>query len=126
MRARVRAQAPRLSRVVRNVYDAVFLHPDTAASVVRKSFRRAAARSFLAARPGMPAKADDVRTNRRIARIGVHPRSAAFAAAVVRVTARGAIGNRTVRVVHRGTLWLQRTRSRWKVIGFAVTQRRTP
>lgn len=125
-RARVRAQAPKLAGVVKNVYDALFLDPDAAPRVVRQRFLPAAAKSFLSTRAGVPARSDEVRTRKRIAKIGVHPRSAAFAAAVVRIVARATLGKRPVRVVHRATLWLQRTRSRWRVIGFAVTQRRTP
>jgi hypothetical protein len=122
--ARFRAQRARTKEFVRDLYDALFLTPEDKGFVVEKRFTTRAARSLLGSRAGMPARAERVKTLMRKARIGIQPTALRRAAATVSIRARGVVDGERMRVVHRSTLWLERSRHRWKVIAFEIDQER--
>lgn len=118
----LKAQRPRLASLVKDVYDSLFLFPSRKRAVLRKHFVRRAARRVLSSNAGISPRAERVRTWSRRADIGVQPNNAAAAAVKVYVHAKGIVGRRVFRLVHKATLWLQRSKSGWKVVGFEVDQ----
>jgi hypothetical protein len=119
---RLKAQRPRLTTLVKDVYDSLFLFPSRKKAVLRKHFVRRAARRVLSSNAGISPRAERVRTWSRRANIGIQPNHAAAAAVKVYVHATGMVGRRVFRLVHRATLWLQRSKRGWKVVGFEVDQ----
>lgn len=118
----VRAQRRPLRKLVAKVYYALFLDPARRDGVLRASFHPRAARA-IAKKAGVPKNARDVRTTMRKADIGIDFTNARRAAAVVKVRARGFAGERKFEIAHRATLWLERSKGKWKVIAFEVRQR---
>jgi hypothetical protein len=117
--------ADRIAGLVRHVYDALFLSPRDKKRVLKARFTRRAARALYEARRiGLPARADNVKTLARAARIGVDASSHRNAVVTVTLRARGVVGARSFRVRHRSILWLQRAGGRWNVIAFDASQRR--
>ncbi|MGH2787504.1 MAG: hypothetical protein ACRDJV_06290 [Actinomycetota bacterium] len=121
-RKRFGAQRPRLANLVRDVYDALFLFPSRQKKVIHKHFARHAAREVMSSKVGVPGRADLVQTRKRVASIGLQPNGAHVAAARVVVRVKGRIGARVFRLAHRGTLWVERSKRVWKVVGFEVSQ----
>lgn len=119
---RLKAQRPRLKGLIKDVYDSLFLFPSRKKMSLRRHFTHPAARRVLATKAGISPRAERVRTWSRRAIIGVQPNNAAVAVAEVYVRATGKIGDKIFRLVHRATLWLQRSRGAWKVVGFEVDQ----
>jgi hypothetical protein len=119
---RLKSQRPRLATLVKDVYDTLFLFPSRKRAVLRKHFTRRAARRVLSSEAGVSPRAERVRTWSRRADIGVQPNNAAAAAVKVYVRAKGIVGRKVFRLVHRATLWLQRSKRGWKVVGFEVEQ----
>jgi hypothetical protein len=122
-RRAVARQGDRLSTLVRGVYGALFLRPDSRREVLKSRFTAAAASKLDRSRVGYPARATRVRTVGRRARISIDPLSTRQAVALVAIRARGQVGDDLLRVNHRSTLFLQRTEGRWRVIAFEVDQR---
>lgn len=119
---RARAQRVRASKLVRRVYDAMFLDPARRDEVLKAKFHPRAARA-LRRKAGVPKQAQEVQTTQRKADIAIHAVGARRAVASVKVRARGVVGDRSFKIVHRGTLWLERRKGKWKVIAFDVAQR---
>jgi hypothetical protein len=115
-------QRPRLATLVKDVYDSLFLFPSRKKAALRKHFVRRAARRVLSSNAGISPRAKRVRTWSRRADIGIQPNNAAAAAVKVHVHATGIVGRRVFRLVHKATLWLQRSKRGWKVVGFEVDQ----
>lgn len=123
-RRRLRTQGPKVGTLVRGLYDTIFLRPDRLRPVVRSTFAPAAARSFLRLRAvGVPAQASRFELLSRRARVGVDARTGARAVASATVQATGRVGRHIFRLVHEGTLWLERSHSRWRIIAYDVTQK---
>jgi len=121
-KAQVKAQREPLALLVRDVYDAMFLEPGRAKQVVRARFEAAAGSTALAKKIGLPPGLEEVQIKKRSARIGISVVGAKTAAASVKVS--GTVmkdGHRTA-FKHRSTLWLDKTKSTWKIIGFDVSQ----
>jgi hypothetical protein len=121
-KAAVRAQRERLSSLVKDVFDAVFLTPSEVRSVLKQRFTPLAARSLLGSRIGLPDKTSNVQIKKRSARVGIHVDSARRAAAKVAIAGKGMNRGRKVRFSHDATLWLERKKGAWKVIAFDVKQ----
>ena len=121
-KAAVKAQRERLSSLVKDVFDAVFLTPSEVRSVLKKRFTPLAARSLLGSRIGLPDKTSNVQIKKRSARVGIHVDSARRAAAKVAIAGKGMNRGRKVRFSHDATLWLERKKGAWKVIAFDVKQ----
>ncbi|MFN2489061.1 MAG: hypothetical protein ABR529_04860 [Actinomycetota bacterium] len=122
-RSRVRAQKPELGDLVRNIYDALLLQPRGMRSVLRGLFTPRAGRAFAARSIGVPAGATKVKTLKRDARIGIDSSGARRAVASIEIAVAGRARKRSFRVRHEATLWLARTKGKWRVISFDVRQR---
>jgi hypothetical protein len=121
-KASVNAQRERLSIFVRDVFDALFLTPTELRPVLKQRFTAAAASSLLDSRIGLPDQTTKVQIKKRSARVGVHVDSARRAAARVAIAGTGMNRGRKVRFSHKATLWLERAKGTWRVIGFDVKQ----
>lgn len=119
---RVAAQRERVSTVIKDVYDALFLNPDRLKGVLARGFTRAAAAGAARAKIGLPAGAGEVHIKRRVARVGIHVRGVDRAAARVAVFGTAEVKGRPIRFEHVASLWLERSDGAWKVIGFDVVQ----
>jgi hypothetical protein len=121
---RLKAQGPKVGRLVRSLYDTLFLEPERLGRVVRASFAGSAARSFLSLdSSGPPDRATRVKLVTRKARIGIDAQASKHAVASVTVAARGSASGRSFRLVHEATLWLERWRRGWRVIAYDLEQR---
>ena len=114
---------PQVVGLVQRVYDGLFLAPGIVDEVVADAFTKDAAVSLKKAGVGLPANTTDVRVMRRSARIGLEASGSRHAAVDVRVVASGDNAGKVVKVKHFSTLWLERQKDRWQVIGFEVNQR---
>ena len=118
----IAAQREPLAALITHLYDALFLQPDRLEGVLRTSFTAPAAKRAASAKLGLPARASEVRTKRRVARVGIHMQGATRAAARVVVAGRAVVQGRAAKFKHEATLWLERNRKTWKVIAFDVIQ----
>ena len=121
---RLKVQRPRVKRLVREAYDALFLEPDSMEPIISRRFSRGAGRALLASRAGFRPGAERVKTLTRRANIGIQAHTASAAAARIFVRARAKGSNGPVRLRHRATMWMQRAGDGWHVIGFEVDQKR--
>jgi hypothetical protein len=125
-KASVKAQQERLSTLVKDVFDSLFLTPTEVRSVLKERFTSAAAGSLLGSGIGLPDQTANVQIKKRSARVGVHVDSARRAAARVKIAGTGINRGRKVRFSHEATLWLEREKGSWRVIAFDVKQRARP
>jgi len=123
-RGRHKVQRARVKSVVREVYQALFLDPESIRQVISERFSRRAGRALLRAGPGFRPGAEKVKTLQRRANIGLQAHTASAAAAKVFVRARAQGSDAVVRLRHRATMWMQRIDGEWRVIGFEVEQER--
>lgn len=121
-RKRAAAAGHRVGVVIKQVYNDLFLDPARLKGSVRARFSRSAGAALLASKSGPPRAAEDVRTIVRKAKISVQVPATRHAVAEVRVVAKGN-AEKSFRVVHRSTLYLER-RSGWTVIAFDLNQGR--
>jgi hypothetical protein len=121
---RHKVQREQVKSVVREVYTALFLEPDSIRDVISERFSRRAGRALLRAGPGFRPGAERVRTVRRTANIGLQAHTASAAAAKIFVRARARGSGSVVKLRHRATMWMQRIEGKWRVIGFEVDQER--
>jgi hypothetical protein len=123
-RRRVGAQAPHVAALVKRVFDTLFLDPARGNRVVRASFTRPAARTWLGLRAaGPPRGTSRLALVARRAQLSLDARSATQAVASVRLKARGRIDRRRFRLRHEATLWLERSPGKWRVVAYTVSQR---
>ena len=125
-KARLRNQRGPLTGLVKELHSALFLEPSTRKRVVHRFFAASAAGSFLAARPGINARADTVSTMRRSGRIGIQADSGRRAAGTVIVKARVEGDGEAVRIGYRSDLFLVKKHGRWKIVAFETVQRPLP
>lgn len=121
---RLDVQRRRLKSVVREVYEALFLEPESMKQVISGRFSRGAGRALLQSGTGFRPGAKRVKTLTRRANIGIQAHTASAAAARVFVRARARGSGSIVRLRHRATMWMQREGDGWQVIGFEVDQKR--
>lgn len=122
-RARVAAGRPRVKTLIKDLYDAFFVHPDQLRDALSQHATHAVAREIKRSGIGLPTKAEEAVIKKRSARVGIEGNRARYAVAAVRVVSKGTIEGRRFRLVHNANLWLQREKG-WKVIGFDFDQRR--
>ncbi|MGH2748682.1 MAG: hypothetical protein ACRDKB_12270 [Actinomycetota bacterium] len=122
-RARVAAARPRVKTLIKDLYDAVFVHPDRLRDALSQHAIVAVAREIKRSGIGLPTKAEEALIKKRSARVGIEGNRTRYAVAVVRIVSKGIIEGRRFRLVHNANLWLQREKG-WKVIGFDFDQRR--
>ena len=121
---RHKVQRARVKSVVREVYQAMFLDPESIRQVISERFSRRAGRALVRAGPGFRPGAEKIKTLQRRANIGLQAHTASAAAAKVFVRARARGADAVVRLRHRATMWMQRIDGEWRVIGFEVNQER--
>ena len=112
-----------LSDVITQIHDALFLRPSRLDAVTKKFFSSAAAKVFAKTKIGIPKNADEVQTTHRLARIGIDAAGTNRAAALVQIAAKGKAGSQRFRSSAESKLFLEKTDSGWKVIGYEVDQR---
>lgn len=115
-------QRPKIEKVVRGVYDELFLDGRAGRGELRDDFANGSGRALLDSAAGLPRGARRVETVRRSARIGVTARRPTRAAAQVVIGVKGLRLRRSFRLRHRSTLWLERDGGRWRVIAFEIDQ----
>lgn len=140
-RARFNTQRAAVTAIVREVYDALFLHPGKITETIAKDFAIRARRAVAATKAALPRGARNVQILKRTAHIGLQGNLARQAVATASISLKGetpkkSYGSARVgigapsaasvpfRMVHRSTLWLERGDSGWKVIAFDL--RRVP
>ena len=123
--ARIQRQRPQVAALVRDVYDAVLLHPGRLRATLAENFTPAAASALrrsgvVVSEPGV------VSTTKRRAKIGIQAAGGpTLAIATVRLEASHAA--RPDRpIAHDATLWMERGKKGWKVVAFHVNQRPVP
>ena len=118
---RVRRQRPRVTELVKSVYDAMFVHPDRLGATLDQSFRTEAARALRRSGAAVPASGL-LRTTSRRAEIGIHSAGRPmFAIASVSLKAEPVDGSAEP-LAHSSTLWMERSRNGWKIIAFQLKQ----
>ena len=125
-RSQLRAQHAPIARLVKDLHAALFLDPSTRRRIVGRVFTTSAARSFLAARPGLLEDAETVKTVWHRGRIGIQAIGARRAAGTVAIVARVDRGEDAVRLGYRSDLYLEKSHGRWRVVAFETDQRRLP
>ncbi len=121
----VARQGPALVALVKDVYDALFLHRDRLSEELKQNFNAPAARAFRRSGAGA-ARAGVASTSYRSAEIGIGATDGArLAVASVSIRA-SAEKTGAGRFLHRSTLWLKRAHADWKVIAFTVNQAPLP
>ncbi len=120
---KIRTRGKDVELVIRDLYDTLFLSPDRSKKAITSRFIPSAATALLRQKkPGVPVGAEEVKTLRRTASIGIEAATTRLAAAEVLVKAKGRLSDKTFTVTHRATLWLEKSKGRWKVIAFEVNQ----
>ncbi|MGH2734890.1 MAG: hypothetical protein ACRDKZ_04870 [Actinomycetota bacterium] len=121
-RKRMSAQRPRLVKLVKDVYGAMFLAPETLGKQVNASFIRPAAKTLRRTKAGLPKGAEQVRITRRWARLAIDRASPTRATARVRVVAKGSARRGRFAIEHVASLYMLRPAKSWRVVGFEVDQ----
>jgi hypothetical protein len=121
-RARVDAHRKPLSKLIHEVYGAMFLSPGELADVMDRRFTKHAAAALRRSGAGLPKNALGVETTLRRASVSVDASSTRRAAAAVSVKLKTIVDGEPVRIGHKATLWLEREGRRWSVLAFDVRQ----
>lgn len=109
---------------IQRLYEALFLKPAEVDAAVRSSLTRPASATLERSRLGLHGKVEDVRTTRRLVKVGIQVDGGRRAAAVVIVRARALRESRPIQVWHRARLWLEKGSSGWKIVAFEAEQGR--
>lgn len=117
-RARFETQRTHVRMVTQDLIDALMLDPSSLTAASRASMTSSAARAIRRAIPLVPARATAVEAIRRVGRIGIQAPSFKAAAAEMKVTMRGIVGERRVRWQDNVTLWMERDGKTWRVLAF--------
>lgn len=118
----VRRVTPQAKRTVRHFYDALTVDRRALRGISRRLMSPPARRA-LRGKPVVPFGMRRVKTVKRRARIAIDPRTHDTAAAQVSLTLKADRGKKRVRLVHTGTLWLDRGKNGWRIIAFDFSQR---
>jgi hypothetical protein len=110
------------TRMIKNTFDALYLVPDRFEDVVKGYFTQAAASDLLRTKLAPPAGAEDVQTLQRSAVVALDSHSSVRAAAHVRIRARAKDSGKMLKWLNETTLWLEKDKGNWRVIGFDVDQ----
>jgi hypothetical protein len=125
-RALVANRAAAVEGIVKDVYDAELMDPQSLPKVLDRAFTPKAAESFAKAGLGVPKGASDVRSTTRRARIGVNVLGGTAAAADVTISLVGDLKGDKLKITQHATLWMQRDQRHWRVVGYDVKQGPTP
>lgn len=120
-RARFGVQKDRVRKTVRDLADAIAMHPTSNLSQsARRLMTGAAAGSLLKQVPAMPKGAEAVAIVERAGRIGVQSPRFAAAVAQLHVVTRATINDRVIKWRDDYRFWLQRDNKKWRVISFEL------
>lgn len=119
-------EAKRLETLVRSIYNAIYLQPGRLDHVSKRFMSAEVAKAVKRSGPQIPAKADRIKTMRRLAKVGVDPAGIARAVAFVHVVAKGEKGKEKFKTQSRDRLWLERNKGKWKIIAFDVNMEALP
>jgi hypothetical protein len=120
---RIEESRPQLKELVREVYDSMFSNQRERKAVAIEYFAKRAGGLWLSTRSGPTAETDRVRALSRRAAITIQRDGARRATVQVGIKAKVIEAGRRLRFLHEATLWVERSRSKWKVIAFDVLQR---
>jgi hypothetical protein len=110
--------------VVRTVYNALLLNPAALRDALKGSFTKGASHALLRAKVGVPPGATELRTKTRSSHIGIQVHGWSTGFATVRVVYSAQLEGKTIKAAETSTLWLQRDKSHWRVIGFDILRKR--
>ena len=114
---------PRVKGVVRDFYDALTVSRQRLKGVSRRLMAPPARRA-LKGQPLVPFGMHRVKTMKRVARIAIDPRTHRTAAAQIALTFKADRGKKRLKFTHKGTLWIDRGKERWRIIAFDLQQRK--
>jgi hypothetical protein len=119
----VARQEAGVTSLVQEVYDALLLERSKVDSVITERFIEGAGTAFVRATRGVLPAADELRLQKRIARIGIDVNGADRAAARVRIVVGARKGGTKALALNTSTLWLERDERGWQVIAYEIDQR---
>lgn len=122
-KAAVARQKVGVTALVQEVYDTLLLERSALAKVVDRRFAANAGPAFLRSTKSILPTADELKLQRRIARIGIDVNGASRAAARVRILVSATEGARKALALNTATLWLERGERGWRVLAYEVDQR---
>ena len=122
LRKRGLKRGAEVSRLVRGIFNAIYLEPESAATAIRRSFTKPAAAAIRKPGIGLPKGAERVETTRRRIAVTVYAGTGAQAVARALVAAKGIAGGKPFRIRHDSTLWLVRRGGDWSVIAFEIAR----
>ena len=116
--ARFKHQKDRVRATVRDIADAIVVHPGRLPRAANRVMTNASAASLLKQAPGLPKGAEGVTAIKRTGRIGIQAPRFSAAAAEIRVVMQATVGERLVTWRDDYRFWLQRSKGKWRVIAF--------
>jgi hypothetical protein len=121
-KARAKAQRIRIKRIVTRVFDSMLVRPGELSGVIKSTFTQPAARAFNHSKMGLPKGTDSVQILARRGEIGIDALRARRAGVEVLLRARGVADGAKFDIESHCSLWLERSKGSWRVIGFDVQQ----
>ena len=122
-RAAVGRQKAGVTALVQEVYDALLLERSALEQVANERFAGEAGAAFIRASKGILPAADELKLERRSARIGIDVNGARRAAARIRIRVSATKGGREAIALNTATLWLERNQKGWHVFAYDIEQR---
>jgi hypothetical protein len=123
--ARFKNQKVRVRATIRDLADAIVVHPGRLPRAARRLMSNASAASLLKQVPGIPKGAEGVTAIKRTGRVGLQAPRFAAAAAEIRIVMQATIEERLVKWRDDYRFWLQRSDGRWRVIAFDIDRAQT-
>ena len=115
-----------IEELVRNWHDALILSPGQFSQVTKKYFSPPAGNAISSSDFGLPKSANQVDTTKRKGRIAIEADGAKRAVVDVTIVSKGKSEEGDFRTQSDSTLWLERSGSKWSVIGFEADQQPLP
>jgi hypothetical protein len=122
-RAAVVRQKAGVTALVQEVYDALLFERAALTKVADERFAGDAGAAFIRASKGILPAADELKLERRSARIGIDVDGANRAAARIRIRVSATKGGREALALNTATLWLERSEKGWRVFAYEIDQR---
>ena len=122
-KAAVVRQKAGVTALVQEVYDALLLERAALQKVADERFAGEAGAAFIRASKGILPAADELKLERRTARIGIDVNGARRAAARIRIRVSATKGGREAVALNTATLWLERNQKGWRVFAYEIDQR---
>lgn len=123
--ARFKNQKVRVRASIRDLADAIVVHPGRLPRAAGRLMSKAAAASLLKQVPGLPKGAEGVTAIKRTGRVGLQAPRFAAAAAEIHIVMQATIDERLVKWRDDYRFWLQRANGEWRVIAFDIDRAQT-